>query len=431
MSMNMNQSMNIRELVLYRNMEEEALFEDIACLMGFCRRQEKPDPFDCCGRLAELAVTYGFEGNLWHCFLAFCLAENENAYTTTCEITGAQGGSLDVLAAEDYKIFKALFDYDIRTLEPAGLWKVMASYEPVRQESRVFNRRIRDRIVNLAIQLEQCRDAAEFQGYVTGFYREFGVGKFGLNKAFRILDREDDGKAVIDPIINVEHVYFKDIVGYELQKEKLIENTEAFLEGKEANNVLLYGDAGTGKSSSVKAVLNEYYSRGLRVIEVYKHQFKALSDVLEQIKDRNYKFIIYMDDLSFEDYELEYKYLKAMLEGGLGKRPRNVLIYATSNRRHLIREKFSDKRELDDELHNNDTVQEKLSLAARFGVTIYYGSPDKFQFQGIVRSLAARYGIEMPEEELFLEANKWELSHGGLSGRTAAQFVTHLLARRA
>ena len=206
-----------------------------------------------------------------------------------------------------------------------------------------------------------------------------------------------------------------------------MENTEAFLAGKEANNVLLFGDAGTGKSSSVKAVLNEYYGRGLRMIEVYKHQFKTLSDVLEQIKDRNYKFIIYMDDLSFEDYELEYKYLKAILEGGLGKRPKNVLIYATSNRRHLIREKFSDKRELDDELHNNDTVQEKLSLAARFGVTIYYGSPDKRQFQEIVKSLAERHQLQMPIEQLYEAANQWELSHGGLSGRTAAQFITHMM----
>ena len=136
------------------------------------------------------------------------------------------------------------------------------------------------------------------------------------------------------------------------------------------------------------------------------------------------------EGLCFEDYELEYKYLKAILEGGLGRRPDNVLIYATSNRRHLIREKFSDKRELDDELHNNDTVQEKLSLAARFGVTIYYGSPDKRQFETIVRELAARYGLSMPEEELFAQANKWELSHGGLSGRTAAQFITHLRGKR-
>lgn len=135
---------------------------------------------------------------------------------------------------------------------------------------------------------------------MAAFYGEYGVGKFGLNKAFRIIEKEEEHKVIIDPIINVEHIYFKDIVGYEMQKKKLIENTEAFISGKEANNVLLFGDAGTGKSSSVKAILNEYYGQGLRMIEVYKHQFKALSEVLEQIKDRNYKFIIYMDDLSLK-----------------------------------------------------------------------------------------------------------------------------------
>ncbi|WP_455650203.1 ATP-binding protein [Enterocloster citroniae] len=422
--------MDINELVIYRNLEHQELFEEMACLMGYASREEKPDAFHCGGRLVELAVNYGFEGNLWHCFLAFCLANNENAYTTTCEITGAAGGSLDELAREDFGIFKALFDYDILKLKPSGMWRQLSAYRPAGKGSRVFNKRIRDRIVNLAVQLEESGDVEEFQSHVTEFYREFGVGKFGLNKAFRIVEKDEGQTVLIDPIINVEHVYFKDIVGYELQKQKLIENTEAFVEGREANNVLLFGDAGTGKSSSVKAVLNEYYSRGLRIIEVYKHQFKALSDVLEQIKDRNYKFIIYMDDLSFEDYELEYKYLKAILEGGLGKRPDNVLIYATSNRRHLIREKFSDKRELDDELHNNDTVQEKLSLASRFGVTIYFGSPDKRQFETIVKALADRCHLDMPEDELYREANKWELSHGGLSGRTASQFITHLLGRQ-
>ena len=421
--------MDIKELVLYRSMEYADLFEDMACLMGYGQKETAPDPYACAGRLVDLAVKYGFEGNLWHCFLALCLADNENAYTTTCEIRGEAGGTLDALAREDYQIFKALFEFPLEMLEPVSLWKSLASYRPSVQESRVFNRRIRDRLVSLAVQLEEAEDIDVFQRHVIDFYREYGVGKLGLNKAFRILEQED-GQAVIDPIINVEHVYFKDLVGYELQKQKLIENTEAFINGKEANNVLLFGDAGTGKSSSVKAVLNEYYNQGLRIIEVYKHQFKALSDVLEQIKDRNYRFIIYMDDLSFEEYELEYKYLKAILEGGLGKRPRNVLIYATSNRRHLIREKFSDKRELDDDLHNNDTVQEKLSLAARFGVTIYYGSPDKRQFEAIVEALAERYHLDMPREELFLEANKWELSHGGLSGRTAAQFVTHLLGKK-
>lgn len=422
--------MNINELVIYRNLKHEDLFEDMAGLMGLGNSEKKADAFACAGQLVELAVEYGFEGNLWHCFLALCLADNENAYTTTCEIRGNAGGTLDMLARSDYRIFKALFDFDIETLEPAVMWKELADYRPSNQESRVFNRRIRDRIVGLAVLLEQSADEVEFQSHMAAFYGEYGVGKFGLNKAFRIIEKEDEHQFIIDPIINVEHVYFKDIVGYEAQKQKLIENTEAFISGKEANNVLLFGDAGTGKSSSVKAILNEYYGQGLRMIEVYKHQFKALSEVLEQVKDRNYKFIIYMDDLSFEEYELEYKYLKAILEGGLGKRPKNVLIYATSNRRHLIREKFSDKRELDDDLHNNDTVQEKLSLAARFGVTIYYGSPDKFQFQGIVKALAEKYQLDMPEDELLLEANKWELSHGGLSGRTASQFITHLLGRK-
>ena len=240
---------------------------------------------------------------------------------------------------------------------------------------------------------------------------------------------EENREPKIFPIINIEHIHLDDIVGYQLQKQKLIENTEAFLNGRAANNVLLFGDSGTGKSSCIKAVLNEYYDRGLRIIEVYKHQFKALSKVQEQIKDRNYKFIIYMDDLSFEESELEYKYLKAIIEGGLGKKPGNVLIYATSNRRHLIREKFSDKRELDDDLHNNDTVQEKLSLVARFGVTVYFGSPDRKEFQEIVRALAARYDLNMPLEELYAKANVWELNHGGLSGRTASQFITHLLGR--
>ena len=151
--------------------------------------------------------------------------------------------------------------------------------------------------------------------------------------------------------------------------------------------------------------------------------------MIAQIKSRNYKFIIYMDDLSFEDFEIEYKYLKAVIEGGLEKKPANVLIYATSNRRHLVRERFSDKEDRRDDLHSGDTVQEKLSLVSRFGVTIFFGSPDKKEFQNIVRVLAERNHITMPEEELLLEANKWELQHGGLSGRCAQQFIDYLLGK--
>lgn len=431
-----------REMILYRNLKYQQLFDDMCELLHSAGRPEcpgsekegagAPDAYACANRLIELAVTYGFKGNLWHCFLAFCMANHENAYSTSCEIVGPITGTLSQLAGHDFALMQELFSCDIAALDGGenGIWTLMKTYENPSENSRVFNRRIRDRIVELACQLETAESGEEFQAIVTEFYREFGVGKFGLNKAFHICMEENEQHARIEPITRVEHISLDDLVGYEIQKKKLIENTEAFIEGRAANNCLLFGDSGTGKSSSIKAILNQYYDRGLRMIEVYKHQFRGLSDVLEQIKDRNYKFIIYMDDLSFEDYEIEYKYLKAIIEGGLGIKPQNVLIYATSNRRHLIREKFSDKRELDDDLHSNDTVQEKLSLVARFGVTIYFGSPNKKEFQKIVKVLAEKFGVTMPEEELYLEANKWELSHGGLSGRTAAQFIAYLLGKR-
>ena len=416
-------------LIVYRNMPYEKLFDDMCLLLEHTAdsRETMPDSHTCANQLIELAAAYGFQGNLWHCFLAFCLAEHENAFSTACEVTGHAGGTLEELAKEDFKIFQQLFKKDIAVLDQNGSrsWSLLKRYTGEAKDS--WNAQIGRKITALAEKLERAKDEYDFFCTMTDFYRSSGVGKFGLNKAFRV--KEEQGKAVLEPITNMEQVSFQDLVGYELQKRKLIENTEAFLRGKAANNVLLFGDAGTGKSSSVKAVVNEYYGRGLRIIEIYKHQFQYLSQVLEQIQDRNYKFIIYMDDLSFEDYELEYKYLKAIMEGGLGKRPENVLIYATSNRRHLIREKFSDKRELSDDLHNNDTVQEKLSLVARFGVTIYFGAPGKKEFQEIVKILAEKYQIVMDEEELLLKANQWELSHGGLSGRTASQFITYLLGK--
>ena len=425
--------MNTPQLIIYRNFRYQQLYDNMVQLLWGTREQDEiPDPYILANQLIELAAEYGFEGNLWHCFLALCLANHENAYSISCEIRGDQGGTLSTLARQDFAVLWQLYKKDIRVLDKltpgSCVWSELSCFRTFGESSRIFNRRIRNRILELSVSLAQAEDVESFARGVSGFYKELGVGKFGLNKAFRII--EDRHRAVIEPIVNVEHVYLKDIIGYELQKQKLIENTERFIQGKPANNVLLFGDAGTGKSSSIKAVLNEYYDRGLRIIEVYKHQFHSLSSILEQIQDRNYRFIIYMDDLSFEESELEYKYLKAIIEGGLGRRPGNVLIYATSNRRHLIREKFSDKRELDDELHVNDTVQEKLSLVARFGVTIYYGSPDKKEFQNIVRVLAERHGIHMPLEELYQEANKWELYHGGLSGRTAVQFITHISGDR-
>ena len=262
---------------------------------------------------------------------------------------------------------------------------------------------------------------------LTAFYQTQGVGLLGIGQVFRA--RRTGTGAELVPVEDRPPVRLADLVGYRQQKDLLIRNTEAFLRGKGSNNVLLYGDAGTGKSTSIQALVNEYADQGLRLIELYKEQYDLIPDILRQVKGRNYRFLLFLDDLSFEEFEIEYKYLKAVIEGGLEKKPENVLIYATSNRRHLIRENYSDKEETREDMHTSDTVQEKLSLVYRFGVTIYFGAPNKKEFQNIVKTLAERYHVEMPEEELLLEANKWELSHGGLSGRSAQQFIDYLLGK--
>ena len=428
--------MRTKELMLYKHMEHEELLRDMTFLMENCDSEyyNKEDMagllFECVNELLELAAGYGFEGNLWHNYLTFLLVNDENAYSTECEIVGEIEGSINTITLHDFEIFRELFAYVFTILEKAlgvNCLSVLMHYENVKGHGKVFNKRIRDRICELSEKLGTCENAEEFKCTMTQFYKEFGVGKFGLHKAFRI--EHTEAGADIVPITKIAHVHLDDLVGYEIAKKKLIENTEAFVKGKKANNCLLFGDAGTGKSTSIKAILNQYYDQGLRMIEVYKHQFQDLNDVIAQIKNRNYKFIIYMDDLSFEEFEIEYKYLKAVIEGGLEKKPDNILIYATSNRRHLVRETFRDKSDRDEELHTNDTVQEKLSLVARFGVTIYFGGPSKKEFQQIVKTLAEKNQIKMPEEELLLEANKWELSHGGLSGRTAQQFIDYLLGK--
>ena len=422
----------IRECILYRDFEQGELLEKMTMLMEDISHPKVlygkgGEYFACIHQLVEMAGTYGFAGNLWHDYLTYLLVNHENAFSTACEIVGPVEGTINAFAMHDFEIFKQLYDFDLKELEkiyPSVDSSLITNYQNINEGSKFFNKRIRDRICTLAEKLAKAESTKEFMDDMVQFYKEFGVGKLGLHKAFRI-----DGTvtpARIVPITNIAHVHLDDLVGYEIAKKKLIDNTEAFVQGRPANNCLLFGDAGTGKSSSIKGILNQYYDQGLRIIEAYKHQFKDLNDIIAQVKNRNYKFIIYMDDLSFEEFEIEYKYLKAVIEGGLEKKPDNILIYATSNRRHLVREKFSDKEERRDDLHSSDTVQEKLSLVARFGVSIFFCAPDKKQFQNIVKTLAERHHVEMPEEELLLEANKWELQHGGLSGRTAQQFIDYL-----
>ncbi len=381
-------------------------------------------------RLLIVATDYGFNHNLWHNYLTFFMVTNENPFSLTCEKVGANDGSVNHFAKNDFRVFKNLFDFDFSAIEEAlgiDCFSQLSDYRAIGKKELMYNKNVSEKIIALSAQLEQAADEHAFFDCVTAFYRDFGVGMFGLNKAFRIREQAQ-GTIEFLPINNMDKVMLDDLVGYELQKKKLVDNTRAFVEGRKANNVLLFGDSGTGKSTSIKAIVNAFYPQGLRMIEIYKHQFKDLSNVIAQIKNRNYKFVIYMDDLSFEEFEVEYKFLKAVIEGGVETKPDNILIYATSNRRHLIKETWNDRGdiEVDNGMHRSDTMEEKLSLVNRFGVTINYAKPSQKEYFHIVLELAHRQGIAMSDEELKAEANKWELSHGGISGRTAQQFVNYL-----
>lgn len=384
-------------------------------------------------RLLDISTQYGFDGNLWQNYLTFLLVTNENSFSLTCEGSGAtEGGSVNQFAKKDMKIFKDLFTFDFAPIEKdlgIDCFSVITNYKAVAKRECLYNKNVSEKVRMLSAQIAASRDEDEVFNLVTDFYKRVGVGMFGLNHAFRIKDGDRLEFAAIN---NADSIRLSDLVGYEIQKKQLYDNTKAFVGRLPANNALLYGDSGTGKSSSIKAVLNEFYDCGLRMIEIYKHQFGMLSSVIAHIKNRNYRFIIYIDDLSFEEHEIEYKFLKAVIEGGVETKPDNILIYATSNRRHLIRETWSDRNDMEHngDIHRSDTMEEKLSLSARFGVLINYSSPDKNEFNEIVRQLAAREGIDIDEDTLLREANRWEMRHGGVSGRTARQFINYLAGNK-
>ncbi|MEQ2789633.1 ATP-binding protein [Lachnospira eligens] len=428
----------VAKLIIYGNHEDTILMKMSDIFKKFDRDEETPDKlisdiYEQIKRILEVATDYGFDKNLWHNYLTFYLITNENPFSLTCEKVGANDGSVNEFAKNDFKVFMNLFNYDFRPIEAAlgiNCFSLISDYKAIVKKELMYNKNVSEKVQALSLKLETAKDENEFFNYVTDFYKAYGVGMFGLNKAFRVIG--GDNGVTFTPINNMDKVMLDDLIGYEIQKKKLVENTEAFVQGRKANNALLFGDSGTGKSTSIKAIVNEYYDQGLRMIEIYKHQFKDLSNVIASIKNRNYKFIIYMDDLSFEEFEIEYKFLKAEIEGGVETKPDNILIYATSNRRHLIKETWNDRNDLESNngLHRSDTIEEKLSLVNRFGCQISYSKPSQKEFFDIVIGLARKNNVKMTDEELMAEANKWELSHGGISGRTAQQFINYCLGGR-
>lgn len=269
---------------------------------------------------------------------------------------------------------------------------------------------------------------AELQGDLSvcvdkllAFYGKHGCGKFVKYRAFIWRDQ------TILPVAYPDKITLADLKGYSYQRELVLENTTLFLEGLPANNCLLYGDRGTGKSSTVKAIMNEYHDRGLRVIEMPKESLMEFPYLVDQIAGLPLKFIIFIDDLSFSKQDETYASLKAVLEGGVAARPDNTLIYATSNRRHLLRETFSDRE--GDEVHRNDTIEESLSLADRFGLSVNFSHPDKQAYLELIRAMAEQRGLTAHLPQLERDAEQWALSRGGRSPRCATQFMNQAEAK--
>ncbi|MDE6953694.1 MAG: ATP-binding protein [Erysipelotrichales bacterium] len=405
--------MKLNDLIIYKNLSNDS--DILKCLSYF---DQSINENEFVSLMLSLAEKYDLHDHLFKGLLTYLLVHHENVWTMALERKKEIHPSLKKVVIHDLQNIYYYFHYDLSLND---LYNDVFCHFP--HTKSIINKEIFEILSNLQQNLSQSTSVEQFYEILYNHYYQYGVGHYGLNKAFRFQNKK------IIPIEHIGNNTLEQLIGYHSQKERLKANTEAFLLGKKANNVLLYGDSGTGKSSSIKALLNEYYKDGLRMIEVYKHQFIDLPQIINELQNRNYKFIIFMDDLSFEDFEVEYKYLKAVIEGGLEKKPDNILIYATSNRRHLIKETWNDRNH-DQEINNNDAKQEKLSLVSRFGVQIMYIHPDKQNYLNIVDGLAKTYHIDMEKEELHALALQWEIRNGGFSGRTAKQFIHMLLGKK-
>lgn len=401
----------LNDLVIYRNLLKDGLVQKIQSVLSGSVKQDLF--YELSAGLIIKAEKLGLKGNLWRSYIGYLIARDENVFSSTVEKTrGNIGSGLRRALLHDLTILKELIRTDIVSAANIGL---ISDFSPTdtgpSQEFTQIAALLSDNNLTADILADKF----------TGYYVLHGSGKTAGFAAFRW--DEENG---LTGVRHLDTISLDDIIGYETQKEALTKNTEAFLAGKPANNVLLAGARGTGKSSSVKALINRYSQNGLRLVEVNKHQFRHLNKIIDALRGRGQKFIVFLDDLSFEDTETDFKYLKSLIEGGIEARPDNVLLYATSNRRHLIKETWSD-REGTKDIHTADSVHEKISLSDRFGLTLTYPAPDQTEYLNIVEALAEKQGVQLPPEELKKRALRWELSHSGRSGRVAQQFIKHII----
>lgn len=391
----------IRKLIVCRNLIDDAIFNRTS------------DEFAITARLIKIAEQLGLRGNLYRSYLIYALAHDVNLISETIERHGGNiGTSLREAFKHDIEILMPIFNGNI----PNAISDIVKNYIPTAQ-SQI------ESLTKLESQLENVVDADKIVDVFIDHYRKFGYGDIAAYRAFRW-----DNKLV--GIKHFETIRLDDLIGYAHQKELLTQNTAAFIAGKPANNVLLVGARGTGKSSGVKALVNEYYTRGLRLLQITKPQLRNLPEIMDTLRNfASKRFIIFLDDISFEESESEYKYLKSSIEGGVESRPDNVLIYATSNRRHLIRETWRDRSEQHEELYRDDSVNETVSLSDRFGLIVHYYAPSQTEYLEIIRHMLNKKGVTLNDEDLRIEGLRWEMSHSGRNGRTAQQFVNYYLGQ--
>ena len=418
--------MKLHKLIIYRHILDDEIIQKVqlleqmveeASLYSCVSKENCYNEIHC--RLISYSEEHRLSGDIWKNYLLGLLAGAENAFSLACESAADISPSLYQLALQDMSILLEAYEWDgavaARSISGDCL-PFINDFKPS-TDDRPFNHYLQHNLIHLQQVLMSGITPVQMTDQLAQFYSNAGCGLMNKYLAFRWAD----GLIGIDA---PDPVRLEDLVGYQYQKQIISANTEAFLGGRKANNILLYGEKGTGKSSTVKALLNEYAEWGLRMIEISKNQLIDIQSVLRNVRSRSRYFIIFIDDLSFEDFEVEYKYIKATIEGSLEVKPGNVLLYVTSNRRNLIRENWSERAA--DDVHGFDSRQEKLSFADRFGITITYSSPDQEHFLTIVENLAKRERIEMSIEELRRRALQWERNYHGRSGRSAVQFIASL-----
>ena len=415
--------MDWHKLILYRGLLEDEVIRKTSRLLDMLQEPGSAPTtareslyYDIYSQLIRFSEEQQLPGNIWYNYLVGLLAGDENPFSLAGERGAGIPPGLFQLIIRDMEIIRSAFTLDwsavARTVGMDG-FPLLDGFQPGIGLSGLFGHNLR----HLGTFLGVDDGPIMMAGQLAEFYDRQGCGLMNRCLAFR-------WEQGLQEIASHDPVRLEDLVGYQYQKLILTANTEAFLEGKTANNILLYGDKGTGKSSMVKALLNEYGDRGLRMIELRKSQLEQFPAVVRTICGRGLRFIIFIDDLSFEDFETEYKNIKASIEGGLEVRPANVLLYVTSNRRNLIKENWSERAA--DDVHGYDSRQEKLSLTDRFGITVTFPSPDQEHFLSIVETLAGRQGVELDSEELRRRALQWERNYHGRSGRSAVQFINSL-----